>query len=568
MINRVRLLGLGICSASFAALLLLSPPLHAQWSHDPNVNNPVCTAAGYQSDPSIVTDGSGGAIISWVDYRTGVDSANIYAQRIDAAGAVRWTTDGVTISTTGRTLGLPAITEDGAGGAIIVWEDNRSGTISEIFARRIDSGGVALWAANGVLISTGSSFVLSHAPALVSDQSGGAIITWRDVRNGSNYYDIYAQRVNASGVAHWAENGVVVCSAANAQNSPAIVSDGAGGAIITWEDVRSGTSYDIYGQRVNASGLVQWTPDGVPISTSTNDQRAPITLLGDGSGGAILAWTDQRSGTNEDIYAQRVDSSGVRMWDTNGVAISAAAVDQAIPNIVSDGKGGAIMVWSDDRAGTSDAFVQRINSAGTVQWTSDGVEVKSVVSSPEITTDAAGGAIITWYKFGDVYAQRVDSSGVLKWDTNGVAISVAPSGQANPVIIDNGAGGAIITWTDGRSGSDGDIYAQMLRSDGSLGEVTDVRERPARARSFMLHQNYPNPFNPNTVIRYELANSSHVSLNVYDMLGGEIAVLVDNEEPAGVHVVRFDGTNLSSGVYFYRLQAGNGVDTKSFLLLR
>jgi hypothetical protein len=568
MTSRFLRLRLGCVSSSFFALQLLAPPAHSQWSHDPHVNNPVCTAAGFQSEPSIVTDGSGGAIISWVDYRRAVDSADIYAQRIDAAGAVRWTTDGASISTAGVTLGIPSISEDGTGGAVVAWEDNRNGAISDVFAQRIDSAGNTHWGSNGLLISTGSSFVLSHSPAVAGDGAGGAIVTWRDVRSGSNYYDIFAQRLNPAGEAQWDANGMAICSAEGAQNSPAIVSDGAGGAIISWEDIRSGTNYDIYSQRVNAAGLVQWVPDGVPVSRATNDQRAPIAALGDGTGGAIFAWNDQRSVTDEDIYAQRIDSAGVTLWDTNGVAISAAGVDQAFPIIVSDGRGGAIVAWSDDRAGTYDAFVQRVNSAGTVQWTADGVEVKSVVSSPEVTIDGTGGAIVTWYKFGDVYAQHVDSSGILKWDTSGVAISIAAGGQSNPVIVDDGTGSAIIAWTDGRNGTDGDIYAQKVGSDGTLGEVTDVLERPVRTHGFTLHQNYPNPFNPRTAIRYELPGSSHVTLAVYDVLGREVALLVNETQPAGAHVASFEATSLSSGAYFYRLQAGKFIDTKRLLLVR
>src|ERR1051326_2584271 len=115
MTSRFLRLRLGCVSSSFFALQLLAPPAHSQWSHDPHVNNPVCTAAGFQSEPSIVTDGSGGAIISWVDYRRAVDSADIYAQRIDAAGAVRWATGGAPISTARGTPGFPPLSAGGHG---------------------------------------------------------------------------------------------------------------------------------------------------------------------------------------------------------------------------------------------------------------------------------------------------------------------------------------------------------------------------------------------------------------------------------------------------------------------
>lgn len=91
---------------------------------------------------------------------------------------------------------------------------------------------------------------------------------------------------------------------------------------------------------------------------------------------------------------------------------------------------------------------------------------------------------------------------------------------------------------------------------------------------FALSQNYPNPFNPETVISYQLAENSKVSLKVYDVLGNEVAVLINEEKPAGKYQINFNthrttnNQQLSSGVYFYRLQAGNFVQTKKFILMK
>jgi hypothetical protein len=91
--------------------------------------------------------------------------------------------------------------------------------------------------------------------------------------------------------------------------------------------------------------------------------------------------------------------------------------------------------------------------------------------------------------------------------------------------------------------------------------------------SFGLSQNFPNPFNPSTVIRFEVATASRVTLKVYDVLGREVASLVEEEKVAGVHKVIFHAANMASGVYFYRLQAnGTGgstyVETRKLVLLR
>ena len=164
-------------------------------------------------------------------------------------------------------------------------------------------------------------------PTITSDGSGGAIITWMDYRSGT--YDICAQSINASGVVLWTADGVPISTAAGDQLNPTITSDGSGGAIITWMDYRSGT-YDIYAQSINASGVVLWTADGVPISTAAGDQLNP-TIISDGSGGAIITWEDYRSGTY-DIYAQRINASGAVQWTADGVPISTAAGDQLVSN--------------------------------------------------------------------------------------------------------------------------------------------------------------------------------------------------------------------------------------------
>jgi len=116
------------------------------------------------------------------------------------------------------------------------------------------------------------------------------------------------------------------------------------------------------------------------------------------------------------------------------------------------------------------------------------------------------------------------------------------------------------------------------------GSFVSVPELPsAQPTNFVLMQNYPNPFNPSTTIKFELPNSSVVKLSVYDMLGREVSVLEKERRDAGVHEVTFDGSGLSSGVYFYRLQvrpldsaigrdsksgAGDFVQSKKLLLLK
>ena len=86
--------------------------------------------------------------------------------------------------------------------------------------------------------------------------------------------------------------------------------------------------------------------------------------------------------------------------------------------------------------------------------------------------------------------------------------------------------------------------------------------------SFQLHQNYPNPFNPVTFINYELPITNYVSLKVFDMLGNEVATLVNEKQNAGSYSVDFHGTNISSGIYFYKLETEGFIETKRMILLK
>src|SRR5258706_474435 len=163
---------------------------------------------------------------------------------------------------------------------------------------------------------------------------------------------------------HEPNNGnVALSAAASDQYGSTIVSDGAGGAIVTWIDFRSGTNYDIYAQRVNAAGVPQWGADGGGLSTAGGGQLDPKIVL-DGAGGAIVTWYDIRSGTNYDIYAQKVNAAGLPQWIANGVALSTAAGNQFAPTIASDGAGGAIVTWYDARSGNYDIYAQRVGAAG------------------------------------------------------------------------------------------------------------------------------------------------------------------------------------------------------------
>ena len=120
--------------------------------------------------------------------------------------------------------------------------------------------------------------------------------------------------------------------------------------------------------------------------------------------------------------------------------------------------------------------------------------------------------------------------------------------------------------------SNGDLFISSF-SDDNIVKVSNLPvgvedENNFVADDFSLEQNYPNPFNPSTSIQYRVSSISNVLLKVYDVLGNEVATLVNEEKPAGSYEVKFDASGLSSGIYFYKLQAGNFIESKKMLLLK
>ena len=131
---------------------------------------------------------------------------------------------------------------------------------------------------------------------------------------------------------------------------------------------------------------------------------------------------------------------------------------------------------------------------------------------------------------------------------------------------------SLIFYTALIGGSDyNDIYQNMITSQNILLPfITNIDENITTHQPivFGLYQNYPNPFNPNTIITYNVASLSNVSLKVYDILGREIATLVNEEKPVGTYELNWNATNIPSGVYFCRMNAGEYVQTRKMVLLK
>lgn len=226
-----------------------------------------------------------------------------------------------------------------------------------------------------------------------------------------------------------------------------------------------------------------------------------------------------------------------------------------------------------DEFGEFDDWVEIYNGDTTAIWLGDKFLTDNL-SNPDKwmlpdTTLQPGDFLIIWV---DDDAEQGPTHTTFKLSADGEAVGIFKNEDGDFVPIDSVSYG--VQQTDisfGRSTDGGAAWQQFENpTPGFSNEIIDaVAEgndgQPAR---FILQQNYPNPFNPNTTIRFTVARQSHVTLTIFDILGREVLTLVDEMLAAREYRIRFDGSNLPNGVYFYRLKAGKFSQTKKLTLLK
>jgi hypothetical protein len=265
-----------------------------------------------------------------------------------------------------------------------------------------------------------------------------------------------------------------ICRVGNNQRFPKLVSDGKGGAIICWADERAAPNVSkVYAQRIDKDGFVRWPVNGIAISPALSKQVRP-EIIPDGAGGAIIVWTDTRD-IGSDIYAQRIDSSGNALWVDEGVPVATGSSEQIDPQLTGDGQHGAIVTWSAHTNTAQDGhiFAQRIDGNGNGLWSpeltlsfSDQFETR-----PSIASDGNGGAYIAWVFYNnaayDVYAQRVSAGGAQLWQNGGIGIATDGGPQDSPMLVADGTGKVFLAYYDWNSGSRPTVHVAVVNPDGS-----------------------------------------------------------------------------------------------------
>ncbi|MBN2417274.1 T9SS type A sorting domain-containing protein [bacterium] len=455
MKNRTYIL-LHLLSAALAAAVTLPAAAQTHWTDNGVMLADVSTSLTHHA---VVEDSQGGFFLAWEDNPS--SDADIFLQWFDASGTPQWSSPGVIVTSAAGDQRYPAVAPDGSGGVFVAWQDELSW---DIYLQHYDASGTALAAAGGMPVCTAAAE--QSAVRLVSDGSGGVILVWYDTRNGSDT-DLYAQKVSGSDVPVWTGNGVPVTTASGIQNVHSVMSDGDGGAIVVWQDGRVSDNDDIYAQRIDGQGNPAWTVNGIPLTTAAGDQMDPVaTVSGDR---IVVSWV---SGGN--VYAQALDTTGSTLWTGGGVPVCTADGTQNYVSISGDRDGGVLIAWTDNRT-WYDIYAQKLDAAGTPQWTANGKAVYSDANNftqykPKILEDGAGGAYAVWMDLRsgdsyDLYMQHLSADGSRLYSGNGSALSAKSGLQGRShLLVPDSSAGAILVWYD-KSDGDDKLLAQLLNDN-------------------------------------------------------------------------------------------------------
>ena len=449
-----------------------------------------------------------------------------------------------------------SIALDGSGNVYVTGVSVGSATSFDYCTIKYNSAGVQQWVAR----YNGAGNSVDEAYSIAIDGSGNVYVTGKSWGGYGISYDYCTIKYNSSGSLQWVAryNG----PGDSTDVAWSIALDGSGNVYVTGSSYGSGTSFDYCTIKYNSSGIQQWV---ARYNGPGNNYDYAYSLAVDGSGYVYVTGGSYGNGTWNDYCTIKYNSSGVQQWVAryNGPG----NYDDVAYSIVLDGSGNVYVTGYSKGSVSYDYCTIKYNSVGDTIWVrryngpGNGNDY-----AYSIAKDGSGSVYVTGRSYGigtddDYCTVKYNSSGFQQWvaryDGPGNSIDYAYSNAVD------GSGNVYVTGYSTGSGTVHD-YCTIKYSQG-VGIKKISTEVPS---SFSLKQNYPNPFNPNTKISFDLPKNVNVKLTIYNMLGREVETIVNEQLNAGSYEVTFDGTKYTSGVYYYRLNAGEFVETKKMILVK
>jgi hypothetical protein len=563
-------------------LVFINNKINAQWSSNPVVNLTVCDTNGEQSLPKLGITSDGGCYIGWFDNRGG--SYAVYLQKLNAQGVKQFPANGLLISNNPQSSSLVDwdLAVDDSDCCVLAFTDTRVTSSINPYAYRISPTGQFLWGANGIAL-TDSVNVYQANPKVIVTSDGNFVIPWQYNNK------IGMVKLNKAGTKLWGSVPLMVVGnpgIGEKFNYPIGIKSDNGSIILYWIGYTgtfiSPSNYKTYTQKFSSTGTIQWgNPQDTIWSLGSAQGTYQPSVFSDGNNGAIYVWQSYVAGPTN-CYVQRKNSAGQIQFPVNGSAVGDVNTNLRFQPMACymPSTQETYVFWQEKNSTQSmiGVYGQRFSSDGTKLWPSTGFIFKPLDANSfqSLSTYSRDTSIMVYYvesttgsSNGLVKAFKTNRNGTLLWGGGSIITpgsSTSSKGRMSTGVNQNNM--SILAFSDGRNDANG-IYAQNINYNGTFGPVTGIiNTGNPTPYKFVLYQNYPNPFNPTTNIKYQIANSSLVSIKIYDLLGKEIETLVDENQSLGTYEVIWNAEKYSSGVYFYKLISGNFSEVKKMLMLK
>lgn len=555
----------------FAAFVFPSLLL-GQWSADSTLNLEICDLSGEQVLPKIVPTSDGGCFISWFDTRSG--SYCVYLQRLDYQGVPLLGDDGILVSDQPQASWIVdySMAVDGSDNAVLAFSDERnaSGEL-DVSVYRISSTGEFLWGEDGICLSNPSVPGFEPNPVVAVTDLGNCVFAW-GMSEATDY--LVFQKLSPSGEKLWGDYGLVMSSASADLSSPEIVPSGQDSVIVLWKSSTGSypmTVTHLYADMLDVNGEGTWSDS--PVLVYNTGAITPWTfpeIIGDGSDGAVCCWYDSPSVNSFDVWVQHLDSQGTNLFPFNGAQASTLSEDRLhmSPSPVINAEGDCFVFWVESNGNQNmyGVYGQKFSSTGDRLWTDSGLELLPLGSEQTAFVDAqvSNDGIFVSYLINSsntsLKVMKLDFDGTVLWGP--VSLSAGSlGGKDDPVVCPGYDEGAYYTWADFRG--DGGVYAQNIKSDGTMGQYLGVEPDPSAGFLRVM----PNP--SNGAVSFLLGGTAGETavLSIYDLSGR----LLDS---IGT-VLGAEGANLSwnragsvpPGVYLVRMENGSRVLMSRMIIL-
>ncbi|MEA1971755.1 MAG: hypothetical protein U9N34_00420, partial [Candidatus Cloacimonadota bacterium] len=252
-----------------------------------------------QEDPVVIATTDNSVVVAWVDFTNDENYSDIYVQKISSSGELMWQEGGVPICLADNIqIGLNIIPND-IGGAIVIWQDFRNTGGDDIFGASIDENGNNVWDENGNPLAAENGSQTGHT--FWEDGNGGAVMAYVDKPAGGNDKNIKAKGIAADGSISWT---TMICDyddegTSIIQSRVKSAKDNEGGFIFVWQDKRN-IHTDLYGQRINIDGEIQWAENGIRITEMEGNDVNP-RLCTSTENGVFISW-ELGVATESDLY--------------------------------------------------------------------------------------------------------------------------------------------------------------------------------------------------------------------------------------------------------------------------